>query len=98
MYGKDSTSATEEVIMPDFKVGEKGPHEPVLDEKSTKAPPWLTEGTLLRAMETAGKHVEDEEARDLMKENGIGRPSTRAAVIETLFRRRNVPSTLFRES
>ncbi|MEJ6711510.1 MAG: DNA topoisomerase 3 [Flavobacteriales bacterium] len=90
VYGKDSTSATEEVIMPDFKVGEKGAHEPVLDEKSTKAPPWLTEGTLLRAMETAGKHVEDEEARDLMKENGIGRPSTRAAVIETLFRRKYI--------
>ena len=90
VYGKDAASDSEDVIMPDFKVGEKGSHEPILDEKSTKAPAWHTEGSLLRAMETAGKHVEDEEARDLMKENGIGRPSTRAAVIETLFRRKYI--------
>jgi len=90
VYGKDSAAETEDAIMPDFKVGEKGPHKPLLEEKSTKAPAWHTEGTLLRAMETAGKHVEDEEARDLMKENGIGRPSTRAAVIETLFRRKYI--------
>ena len=90
VYGKESTGASDEAIMPNFKVGERGAHEPILDEKSTKAPSWHTEGTLLRAMETAGKQVDDEEARDLMKENGIGRPSTRAAVIETLFRRKYI--------
>jgi DNA topoisomerase-3 len=90
VYGKESTGDSDEAIMPDFKVGERGAHEPILDEKSTKAPSWHTEGTLLRAMETAGKQVDDEEARDLMKENGIGRPSTRAAVIETLFRRKYI--------
>ena len=90
VYGKESTGDSVEAIMPDFNVGERGAHKPILDEKSTKAPSWHTEGTLLRAMETAGKHVEDEEARDLMKENGIGRPSTRAAVIETLFRRKYI--------
>ena len=90
VYGKESTGDSDEAIMPDFKVGERGAHEPILDEKSTKAPSWHTEGTLLRAMETAGKQVDDEEARDLMKENGIGRPSTRAAVIETLFRRQYI--------
>ena len=90
VYSKDASGDSEDVIMPDFQVGEKGPHEPTLDEKATKAPSWHTEGSLLRAMETAGKHVEDEEARDLMKENGIGRPSTRAAVIETLFRRKYI--------
>ena len=90
VYGKDSSGDPDDTIMPDFRVGEKGPHKPTLDEKATKAPSWHTEGSLLRAMETAGKHVEDEEARDLMKENGIGRPSTRAAVIETLFRRKYI--------
>ena len=90
VYGKDASSDPTEAIMPDFQIGEKGLHEPTLDEKATKAPSWHTEGSLLRAMETAGKHVEDEEARDLMKENGIGRPSTRAAVIETLFRRKYI--------
>ena len=90
VYGKESTGDSDDVIMPDFKVGERGEHKPILDEKSTKAPAWHTEGSLLRSMETAGKHVEDEEARDLMKENGIGRPSTRAAVIETLFRRKYI--------
>ena len=76
--------------MPDFVKGEKGAHKPNLEEKSTKAPSWHTEASLLRAMETAGKQVDDEEMRDLMKENGIGRPSTRAAVIETLFRRKYI--------
>jgi len=90
IYGKDAKADPDDNIMPDFKIGEKGQHEPTLDEKATKAPSWHTEGSLLRAMETAGKHVEDEEARDLMKENGIGRPSTRAAVIETLFRRKYI--------
>lgn len=74
--------------LPSFKIGEKGPHEPTLLEKMTKAPPYYTEASLLRAMETAGKHVDDDELRELMKANGIGRPSTRASIIETLFRRK----------
>lgn len=74
-------------LLPEFVEGEKGPHEPELAEKQTRPPKLYTEATLLRAMETAGKQVADEELRDLMKENGIGRPSTRANIIETLFRR-----------
>lgn len=74
-------------ILPTFVKGEKGPHEPSFLEKQTKAPAHFTEASLLRAMETAGKQVDDDELRDLMKENGIGRPSTRANIIETLFRR-----------
>ena len=89
VYSKDS-STSDDNIMPDFVKGEKGAHKPNLEEKSTKAPSWHTEASLLRAMETAGKQVDDEEMRDLMKENGIGRPSTRAAVIETLFRRKYI--------
>ena len=77
-------------IMPAFTVGESGPHEPSLLKKSTQPPKPYTEGTLLRAMETAGKLVDDDELRDAMKENGIGRPSTRAAIIETLFKRRYI--------
>ena len=77
-------------IMPEFVVGESGPHEPSLLKKATQPPKMYTEGTLLRAMETAGKFVDDEELRDAMKENGIGRPSTRAAIIETLLRRHYV--------
>ena len=77
-------------IMPAFTVGESGPHEPSLLKKSTQLPKPYTEGTLLRAMETAGKLVDDDELRDAMKENGIGRPSTRAAIIETLFKRRYI--------
>ena len=76
-----------ENILPEFIVGESGPHTPGLAEKWTQPPKNYTEATLLRAMETAGKLVEDEELRDAMKENGIGRPSTRAAIIETLFKR-----------
>jgi DNA topoisomerase III len=68
--------------------GEHGPHEPGLLEKQTQPPKYHTEATLLRAMETAGKSVDDEELRELMKDNGIGRPSTRANIIETLFRRK----------
>lgn len=75
-------------IMPTFEKGESGPHEPDVHEKMTQPPKYYTEATLLRAMETAGKQVDDDELRDLMKENGIGRPSTRAAVIETLFKRK----------
>lgn len=74
-------------ILPAFEIGERGPHTPSLTEKWTQPPKFYTEATLLRAMETAGKFVEDDELRDALKENGIGRPSTRAAVIETLFKR-----------
>jgi DNA topoisomerase-3 len=82
--------ASEEQIMPHFVKGEKGEHTPDLLEKQTQPPKMLTEATLLRAMETAGKQVEDDELRELMKENGIGRPSTRANIIETLFKRKYV--------
>ncbi|MDE6119956.1 MAG: DNA topoisomerase 3 [Muribaculaceae bacterium] len=74
-------------ILPDFAEGESGPHSPSLQKKQTQPPKPYTEGTLLRAMESAGKTVDDEQLREAMKENGIGRPSTRAAIIETLFRR-----------
>lgn len=77
----------EEGVLPDFVKGESGPHQPVLGEKWTHPPKPYTEATLLRAMETAGKLVDNEELRDALKENGIGRPSTRAAIIETLFKR-----------
>jgi len=80
----------EEKILPNFVKGEQGPHEPKLAEKWTTPPKPYTEATLLRAMETAGKLVDDESLREAMKENGIGRPSTRAAIIETLFKRRYV--------
>ena len=76
-----------ENLLPSFAVGESGPHTPGLAEKWTQPPKYYTEATLLRAMETAGKLVDNEELRDAMKENGIGRPSTRAAIIETLFKR-----------
>lgn len=81
---------SDENILPIFVTGEHGPHEPGLLEKFTQPPKYLNEATLLRAMETAGKSVDDEELRELMKENGIGRPSTRANIIETLFRRKYV--------
>lgn len=74
-------------ILPDFTVGETGPQTPELVKRQTQPPKYFTEGTLLRAMESAGKLVEDEELREALKENGIGRPSTRAAIIETLFKR-----------
>ena len=76
-----------ENLLPSFTAGESGPHTPGLAEKWTQPPKYYTEATLLRAMETAGKLVDNEELRDAMKENGIGRPSTRAAIIETLFKR-----------
>ncbi|MBN2165011.1 MAG: DNA topoisomerase 3 [Marinilabiliaceae bacterium] len=81
---------TEDKILPIFEKGETGSHIPDLQEKMTQPPKPYTEATLLRAMETAGKQVDDEEMRDLMKDNGIGRPSTRAAVIETLFKRKYI--------
>ena len=77
----------EEKTLPVFVKGEHGPHQPQLAEKWTSPPKPYTEATLLRAMETAGKLVDDESLREVMKENGIGRPSTRAAIIETLFKR-----------
>ena len=80
----------EEKILPSFTAGESGPHQPALVEKQTQPPKYYTEATLLRAMETAGKNVDDDELRELMKANGIGRPSTRANIIETLFRRRYI--------
>ncbi|WP_027126573.1 type IA DNA topoisomerase [Gelidibacter mesophilus] len=76
--------------LPSFVKGEKGPHEPSFLEKQTKPPNQFTEASLLRAMETAGKQVDDDEMRELMKENGIGRPSTRANIIETLFKRKYI--------
>lgn len=91
----DNTEKTNEdeadgKILPPFVVGESGPHEPSLLKKATQPPKYYTEGSLLRAMESAGKMVDDEELREAMKENGIGRPSTRAAIIETLFKRRYI--------
>lgn len=77
----------EERVLPVFTIGESGPHVPDLAEKWTQPPKPYTEATLLRAMETAGKLVDNDELRDALKENGIGRPSTRAAIIETLFKR-----------
>ncbi len=80
----------EERVLPLFTIGENGPHIPDLNEKWTQPPKPYTEATLLRAMETAGKLVDNDELRDALKENGIGRPSTRAAIIETLFKRRYI--------
>ena len=99
IYKKDSGSADSDAenedalkdsTLPAFTKGESGPHEPSLSEKWTQPPKAYTEATLLRAMETAGKFVDNDELRDAMKENGIGRPSTRAAIIETLFKRRYI--------
>lgn len=96
VYAKDDVSvadeasaekANEERTLPTFTKGESGPHTPTLTEKTTTPPKYYTEATLLRAMETAGKFVEDETLRAALKENGIGRPSSRANIIETLFKR-----------
>ena len=84
---KEEKGGEEENVLPAFVVGESGPHVPDLYEKWTQPPRPYTEATLLRAMETAGKLVDNDELRDALKENGIGRPSTRAAIIETLFKR-----------
>ena len=81
---------SEQHTLPTFINGEKGKHEPSFLEKETKPPRNFTEASLLRSMETAGRHVDDDEMRELMKENGIGRPSTRANIIETLFRRKYI--------
>lgn len=77
-------------LLPNFIKGEKGAHDPSFLEKETKPPKQYSEATLLRAMETAGKQVDDDEMREIMKENGIGRPSTRANIIETLFKRKYI--------
>jgi DNA topoisomerase-3 len=87
---ESDTESSEQKALPSFKKGESGPHEPQLQEKTTTPPKYYTEATLLRAMETAGKTVDNEELRDAMKENGIGRPSTRAAIIEKLFQRKYI--------
>ena len=83
----EAKKENEERTLPTFVKGESGPHQPTLTEKWTTPPKPYTEATLLRAMETAGKFVEDEELRAALKENGIGRPSSRAGIIETLFKR-----------
>lgn len=83
----DEKEENEEGVLPEFVKGESGPHNPALSEKWTQPPKLYTEATLLRTMETAGKLVDDESLRDALKENGIGRPSTRAAIIETLLKR-----------
>ena len=85
--GAKDKEKDKEQTLPPFKEGESGPHEPSIRESTSTPPRYYTEATLLRAMETAGKGVEDEELRDALKMNGIGRPSTRAAIIETLFKR-----------
>ena len=85
-----SNTDKDKQLMPIFVEGEKGKHQPQVQEKHTVPPKHFSEASLLRAMETAGKQVDNEELRDLMKENGIGRPSTRAAIIETLFRRKYI--------
>ena len=84
---EENKEGDEEKVLPLFQQGESGPHTPDLNEKWTQPPKLYTEATLLRAMETAGKLVDNDELRDVLKENGIGRPSTRAAIIETLFKR-----------
>ena len=85
--GANKKENVEERTLPSFVKGESGDHTPTLTEKWTTPPKYYTEATLLRAMETAGKFVEDEELRAALKENGIGRPSSRASIIETLFKR-----------
>lgn len=95
VYAKDKkddseSNKEEEQTIPEFIAGESGPHEPFVHQGKTTPPKPFTEATLLRAMETAGKQVEDEELRELLKNNGIGRPSTRANIIETLFKRKYI--------
>lgn len=85
--GDADGDAGDDSVLPAFVEGESGPHVPFLAKKTSQPPKPYTEGTLLRAMETAGRTVDSEELREAMKDNGIGRPSTRAAIIETLFKR-----------
>ena len=86
----EEASGGETAALPTFTKGESGPHTPPLTEKQTTPPKFYTEASLLRAMETAGKFVEDDELRAALKENGIGRPSSRAGIIETLFKRKYI--------
>ena len=95
VYQSQQSSSKEDKILPHFDKGESGNHQPSLGSKKTSPPKPYTEATLLRAMETAGKEVEDEELKQLMKENGIGRPSTRANIIETLLRRNYIEKFFF---
>ncbi|MFW2135715.1 DNA topoisomerase 3 [Chryseobacterium sp. TY4] len=96
VYAKDKKDDSEkkdkdeEQSIPEFVIGEKGEHQPLIHQGKTSPPKPYTEATLLRAMETAGKQVEDEELREMLKNNGIGRPSTRANIIETLFKRKYI--------
>lgn len=90
VYQSQQSAAKEDKTLPHFEKDESGPHSPSISNKKTSPPKPFTEATLLRAMETAGKEVEDEELKQVMKENGIGRPSTRANIIETLFRRKYI--------
>ena len=94
VFGDNNTSddenAEEQKTLPAFTEGESGPHVPELQEKTTQPPKYYTEATLLRAMETAGKTVDNDELRDALKENGIGRPSTRAAILEKLYQRKYI--------
>lgn len=85
--GADDESDDGGKTLPSFKKGESGPHEPFLQKRTTQPPKYFTEGTLLKAMETAGSLVDDEDLRESLKANGIGRPSTRAAIIEILYKR-----------
>ena len=87
---KKEAKEAEEKILPIFEKGESGEHSPEIHKGKTSPPKYYTEASLLRAMETAGKLVENEDMRELMKENGIGRPSTRANIIETLFKRKYI--------
>ena len=87
VFPANTTKSNDENELPEYRAGERGAHQPEVQEKQTQPPKYFTEADLLRAMETAGKQVDDEELRDLMKENGIGRPSTRAGIIETLLKR-----------
>jgi DNA topoisomerase-3 len=89
VYGStaEKIEGEESQTLPAFTVGERGPHIPELAKKTSQPPKYFTEGTLLKAMETAGNMVEDENLREALKSNGIGRPSTRAAIIEVLFKR-----------
>lgn len=92
VYGSDKKNDDDKededaAVLPQFEKGEQGPHEPRLVKKTTQPPKYYTEGTLLKAMETAGATVDDDELRESLKANGIGRPSTRAAIIEILYKR-----------
>lgn len=93
LYKNDDSEKKEkepEIVLPHFEIGETGPHTPKIHQGKTSPPKLYTEATLLRAMETAGKQTDDEELRDIMKLNGIGRPSTRANIIETLYKRKYI--------